>query len=73
MASEVKIDDNMTFEKAVEELNGIIRRLNEGKVTLDESLNLYKYGSALVDFCNGKLNEVTKQIEMVNTVDGTRQ
>ncbi len=73
MASDIKIDENMTFEKAVEELNGIIRRLNDGKVTLDESLNLYQYGSALVKFCNDKLNEVTKQIEQVNPSDGSRQ
>ncbi len=73
MASDIKIDENMTFEKAVEELNGIIRRLNEGKVTLDESLSLYQYGSALVKFCNDKLNEVTKQIEQVNPSDGSRQ
>ena len=73
MASDIKIDENMTFEKAVEELNGIIRRLNDGKVTLDESLHLYQYGSALVKFCNDKLNEVTKQIEQVNPSDGSRQ
>ena len=73
MSNEVKIDETMTFEKAVEELNVIVRKLNDGNVTLDESLELYKYGSALVKFCNGKLNEVTKQIEMVNTEDGTRE
>ena len=73
MSNEVKIDETMTFEKAVEELNVIVRKLNDGNVTLDESLELYKYGSALVKLCNSKLNEVTKQIEMVNTEDGTRE
>lgn len=72
MAEAKKIDSNMTFEQAVKELNEIIVKLNEGKVTLDESLELYKYANQLVAFCNGKLNEVKKQIEEVNVSDGSR-
>ena len=70
--AEMKIADNMTFEQAVKELNEIIVKLNDGKVTLDESLELYKYANKLVKFCNDKLNEVKQQIEEVNTNDGSR-
>jgi len=70
--AEKKIEENMTFEQAVKELNEIIVKLNDGKVTLDESLELYKYANKLVAFCNDKLNEVKQQIEEVNTNDGSR-
>ena len=70
MAEKYTIDENMTFEKATVELNGIIRKLNDGNVTLDESLELYKYGTELVKFCNSKLNEVKQQIDMINTQTG---
>ena len=67
MAKELKIEEDMTFEKALEELNGVVKKLSEGNTTLDDSLSLYKYGTALVAFCNNKLNEVKQQIEIVNT------
>ncbi|MBP5260848.1 MAG: exodeoxyribonuclease VII small subunit [Clostridiales bacterium] len=70
MDNEIKIDENMTFEKASELLNGIVRKLSEGNVTLDESLQLFKTGTALVAFCNDKLNEVKQQIEIINTQTG---
>ena len=70
MDNEIKIDENMTFEKASELLNGIVRKLSEGNVTLDESLQLFKTVTALVALCNDKLNEVKQQIEIINTQTG---
>lgn len=66
MEQDFVIDENMTYEKAVEKLNDIVKKLNEGKVTLDESLKYYKYGAALIEFCNNRLNEVKQQIEIVD-------
>ncbi|SCW27536.1 Exodeoxyribonuclease VII small subunit [Ruminococcaceae bacterium YRB3002] len=66
-----KIDENMTFEQAMSELNNTVKKLSEGKCTLDESLEYYKYGTSLVKFCNDKLNEVKQQIEVINTANGT--
>ena len=70
MADKYTIDEDMTFEKATETLNAIIRKLSDGNVSLDESLELYKYGTALVKFCNSKLNEVKQQIELINAQTG---
>ena len=65
------IGKDMTFEQALAELNTTVRKLSEGKCTLEESLEYYKYGTALVKFCNDKLHEVKQQIEAVNTANGT--
>lgn len=70
MEDVIKIDENMTYEKAIEELKVVVKKLNEGNCTLDESLKYYKYGTSLVEFCNKKLNEVKQQIELVNPANG---
>ena len=70
MEDEIKLDENMTYEKAVEELKIVVRKLSEGNCTLDDSLKYYKYGTSLVEFCNKKLNEVKQQIELVNPSNG---
>ena len=38
---------SLSFEKALAELEAIVRRLEEGKVDLDESIAIYERGEAL--------------------------
>jgi exodeoxyribonuclease VII small subunit len=56
---------NLTFEKAIEELEGIVKKLEEGKISLDESLKLFERGMELSQFCTDKLKDVEKRIEML--------
>lgn len=51
------IDRNMAFEAAMEELEKTVAKLETGEVPLEEALELYKRGIALVEHCNAKLNE----------------
>jgi exodeoxyribonuclease VII small subunit len=60
----------MSYEEALEELKQIVAKLNEGKVTLDESLQLYKRGNELAAYCDNKLREVTQKISEVNKANG---
>lgn len=39
--------EKMTFEEALAELEEIVRDLEDGKVTLDQSINAYERGTAL--------------------------
>ena len=41
----------MTFERAIEELEAIVKRLEEGKVPLEESVTIYERGEALKRRC----------------------
>ena len=61
----------MSYEEALEELKQIVAKLNEGKVTLDESLQLYKRGNELAAYCDKKLREVTQKISEVNKATGS--
>ena len=49
------IDENITFEKAIEELEYIIKSLEQGDVPLDNTIELYERGAKLKDFCEKKL------------------
>ena len=41
----------LTFERAIEELESIVKRLEEGKVPLEESVAIYERGEALKRRC----------------------
>ena len=48
------IAENITFEKAIEELEDIIKSLEQGDVPLDNTIELYERGAKLKDFCEKK-------------------
>ena len=53
------------FEKAFQELEEIVRRLESEDLPLDESLELFEKGIRLSRFCNQKLEEIEKKIELI--------
>lgn len=54
------------FEAAIAELEGIVRRLEEGDQTLEQSLELYERGVQLSRFCHARLEEAERRIEILN-------
>lgn len=60
---------NMTFESATARLEEIVKLLEKGNTSLDESLKLYEEGITLVRFCNSALDNAEKKIKML-AVDG---
>jgi exodeoxyribonuclease VII small subunit len=53
------------FEKAFQQLETIVKRLESEELPLDEALQLFEQGIALSRFCNQKLEEVEKKIELI--------
>jgi exodeoxyribonuclease VII small subunit len=53
------------FEKAFQQLEKIVQRLESEELPLDESLKLFEEGIGLSRFCHLKLEEVEKKIEMI--------
>ena len=53
------------FEKAFQQLETIVQRLEGEELPLDESLQLFEEGIRLSRFCNQKLEEVEKKIELI--------
>lgn len=61
----------VNFEQAMSRLEEIVRALESGSATLDESLKLYEEGISLVRTCSAKLDEAERKIKLLNvTADG---
>ena len=64
--------DEMTFEKAMIELENIVYKLENGDATLDDAINLYKDGLELSKWCNAKLKLAEEQITTIMTNEGEK-
>lgn len=53
------------FETAMEKLEKVVERLESGELSLEDSLAAFEDGIRLVKFCNQKLSEVEKKIELL--------
>ena len=60
----------LTFESAMRELETIVRRLEEGKVELEDAIALFKRGDMLRAFCDTKLKEAQMQVEKIVETSG---
>ncbi len=60
----------LSFEQALAELEGIVRRLEAGQVELEESIRIYERGEALKKRCNDLLKQAEARIEKITLKDG---
>ena len=63
---------NMTFEQSMQRLEQIVRAMERGDVPLEESLKLFREGTALVETCGKLLDEAELQVKkIVTAADGS--
>ena len=55
--SKPKAPDQLDFEQAFEELQALVRQLEQGELPLEDSLRLFERGQALAARCNQLLDE----------------
>jgi exodeoxyribonuclease VII small subunit len=55
----------LAFERAIEELESIVKRLEEGKVPLEESVAIYERGEALKRRCEELLRQAEARVERI--------
>jgi exodeoxyribonuclease VII small subunit len=56
----------ITFEKALEELEALVGRMEDGKLPLEESLAAYQRGAELIKFCESKLSAAQARIAILD-------
>ncbi len=54
---------DLSFEKALKELESIVGRLERGDVELEESISIYERGEALRDHCDRLLKQAEAKVE----------
>jgi exodeoxyribonuclease VII small subunit len=55
--------DDLNLEEALENLEQIVGRLEDGKLSLEESLVLFERGIRLVRLCSSRLESAEQRIE----------
>ena len=69
MAEDTQMDvKKLSFERAMEELESIVTKLEGGKVPLEESVTIYERGESLKRRCEELLRQAEVRVEKI-TID----
>ncbi|HTG71480.1 MAG TPA: exodeoxyribonuclease VII small subunit [Candidatus Udaeobacter sp.] len=58
-------NSELTFEQAMERLDSIVSKLENGDVPLETAIELFQEGMKLSQLCGGKLEQVERKIELL--------
>ncbi|QXM07477.1 exodeoxyribonuclease VII small subunit [Crassaminicella indica] len=61
----MKLSNDDSFENAIKKLEKTVALLDEGNLTLDETLSLYEEGIKLYRYCNNILNNAEQKINII--------
>jgi len=61
------------FEAALEELEGLVERMEEGELSLEDSLKTYERGIALSRACQKSLDAAEQRIRILSEKDGAAE
>jgi exodeoxyribonuclease VII small subunit len=55
----------LSFEQAIEKLTDIASKIEEGQISLEQSLTQYEQGTELIKHCRAILQKAEKKIEQI--------
>ena len=64
--SQVEKEREQSLEEAFQELEGLIERMQQREVTLEETFALYEQGIQKLRFCSQKIDKVEKKMLLLN-------
>lgn len=64
-AAKAKPVDELSFEDALAELEGIVDKLERGDVPLEQSIAIYERGAALKTHCEARLKSAELKVEQI--------
>lgn len=60
------MEQEMTLEQVFEQLEESISRLEQEDISLEDSFKVYRDGMKLIQVCNEKINQVEKEVLVLN-------
>jgi len=63
----------LSFEQAIKELTSIVQRIEQGEIALQDSLQQYEKGMALIKHCRTILQKAEKRIEKISEAEAETQ
>ena len=61
--------EKVTFEDALQELEGIVASLERGEVSLDDAIAAFERGTQLKSHCQARLEEARMKVEKIKVPD----
>ncbi|MBI3019510.1 MAG: exodeoxyribonuclease VII small subunit [Deltaproteobacteria bacterium] len=61
---------DLPFEKSLEKLEGMVKKLESGELSLEDSVKAFEEGVQLAAHCGKKLDEAEKKVEILLQKDG---
>lgn len=58
--------EELTLEEAFEKLDGMLERLEDRELPLEDAFRLYQQGMEILKHCNEKIDTVEKKIQIMN-------
>lgn len=65
MTTNKNLDENISFEEALSELEEIVKKIDNGQETLEAAVNSFERGILLKNHCEKKLKEARLKIEKI--------
>ena len=68
MAEKTENNDtkDLTFEQAIKKLTDIVGKIENGSISLEQSITQYEQGMELIKYCRGILQKAEKKIEEIS-------
>ena len=66
MSCQSFVVSELTFEQAVVELEGIIKKLEDGRMPLEDAVEAFERGSELKKICEKKLKDAQLKIDILS-------
>ena len=63
------MEKKLDFEKSLKRLEEIVNKISDGKISLDESLELYKEGQEIIKNLETQLKEAEDKVEKVIEIE----
>ncbi len=70
MDKEMQTSDGVSFEKAMAELEDLVKQLEEGDMPLEESMDLFERGQRLAQHCNTLLDAAEIRVQQIDLSPG---
>ena len=58
-------EEELTFEQAFGQLEEVVRQLESGELSLEQSLALFEKGMRLAKLCEGKLDQAQQKVSQL--------
>jgi exodeoxyribonuclease VII small subunit len=65
-ASAPKPVSELSFEQALDELDALVRKMEAGELSLDDSIAAYRRGAELARYCQGRLSAAELEIKKLD-------